>query len=256
MTETEWLTSTDLEDMLSFVHARASDRQLRLFACACLRRFEFLLRDEEGRKGIGVAEKYADGLVARGELREAHHSVPYFLSCVTAHEAVRSAVFWVTTEDASLAASRVAASLRSAAVATILSQTTAQPSLNAQANLAAFEARHAEETHQAFLLRDIVGTHLEPRPALDPTILSWNNSLIRRMAEAIYAERCWLEMAILADALLDAGCPDENLIQHCRDAGEHVRGCWALDHILGKNSQPTPLARLLLQRYASHLPAS
>jgi hypothetical protein len=41
-------------------------------------------------------------------------------------------------------------------------------------------------------------------------------------------------LAILADALLDAGCEKEELIQHCRNDGPHVRGCWALDLILGK----------------------
>jgi hypothetical protein len=41
-------------------------------------------------------------------------------------------------------------------------------------------------------------------------------------------------LAILADALLDAGCDAEELIQHCRSAGPHVRGCWAVDLLLGK----------------------
>jgi hypothetical protein len=61
------------------------------------------------------------------------------------------------------------------------------------------------------------------------------------MAEAIYEERKMSEgtldtarLAILADALLDAGCDSEDLIQHCRQPGPHVRGCWAIDLILGK----------------------
>jgi hypothetical protein len=41
-------------------------------------------------------------------------------------------------------------------------------------------------------------------------------------------------MPILADALLDAGCDQEELLTHCRSAGPHVRGCWAIDLILGK----------------------
>jgi hypothetical protein len=43
-----------------------------------------------------------------------------------------------------------------------------------------------------------------------------------------------VELAVKADALLDAGCGDEDLIQHCREPGPHVRGCWAVDLILGK----------------------
>jgi hypothetical protein len=64
---------------------------------------------------------------------------------------------------------------------------------------------------------------------------------VRRIAEGIYEQRQLpastfdnARLAILPDALLDAGCDSEDLIQHCRSAGPHVRGCRALDLILGK----------------------
>jgi hypothetical protein len=64
---------------------------------------------------------------------------------------------------------------------------------------------------------------------------------VRRIAQGIYEERRMPEgtlesarLAILADALLDAGCGDEALVQHCRTPGPYVRGCWAMDLILGK----------------------
>ena len=41
-------------------------------------------------------------------------------------------------------------------------------------------------------------------------------------------------LAILSDALLDAGCDDEALLQHLREPGPHVRGCHGIDLILGK----------------------
>jgi hypothetical protein len=41
-------------------------------------------------------------------------------------------------------------------------------------------------------------------------------------------------MPILADALEDAGCDNADILQHCRGAGEHVRGCWVVDLVLGK----------------------
>ena len=47
--------------------------------------------------------------------------------------------------------------------------------------------------------------------------------------------RAFGRLPILADALLDAGCDNEELIAHCRSAGPHVRGCWAIDLILGKS---------------------
>ena len=52
--------------------------------------------------------------------------------------------------------------------------------------------------------------------------------------------RCFAEgrdlglMPVLADALEEAGCSDDELLGHLRGPGPHVRGCWALDLILGK----------------------
>jgi hypothetical protein len=36
-------------------------------------------------------------------------------------------------------------------------------------------------------------------------------------------------MAILADALEEAGCTDQGILTHCRQPGEHIRGCWVVD---------------------------
>ena len=41
-------------------------------------------------------------------------------------------------------------------------------------------------------------------------------------------------MPILADALEDAGCTNQDILNHCRGGGEHVRGCWVVDLLLGK----------------------
>jgi hypothetical protein len=54
------------------------------------------------------------------------------------------------------------------------------------------------------------------------------------LAQAIYDERAFDRLPILADALLDAGCDNEELLAHLRSEGPHVRGCWAVDLILGK----------------------
>jgi hypothetical protein len=76
---------------------------------------------------------------------------------------------------------------------------------------------------------------------LPPAVLAWNDGTVRRLAESIYEERQMPEgtldagrLAVLADALLDAGCGDEGLIAHCRSQGPHVRGCWAVDLLLAK----------------------
>jgi hypothetical protein len=95
---------------------------------------------------------------------------------------------------------------------------------------------------QADLLRDICGNPARPLPPLPPAIRAWSDGTVRRIAEGVYDERRLPEgtldsgrLAILADALSDAGCDNDDLIQHCRSGGPHVRGCWAVDLILGKS---------------------
>jgi hypothetical protein len=70
---------------------------------------------------------------------------------------------------------------------------------------------------------------------IDPAVLAWNDATVPRLARAIYEDRGFGRLPLLGDALLDAGCDDEELIRHCRSGGPHVRGCWAVDLILGKS---------------------
>jgi hypothetical protein len=90
-------------------------------------------------------------------------------------------------------------------------------------------------------LRDLVANPFRPRPTIQAAWLSWSGGTVRHLAEAIYQERSLPEghldltrLAVLADALEDAGCADPDLLGHLRGAGPHVRGCWATDLLLGK----------------------
>jgi hypothetical protein len=62
---------------------------------------------------------------------------------------------------------------------------------------------------------------------------TWNNGVVRNLAQRIYQDQAFADLPILADALEDAGCTDRELFDHLRGPGPHVRGCWALDLILG-----------------------
>jgi hypothetical protein len=50
----------------------------------------------------------------------------------------------------------------------------------------------------------------------------------------MYESRDFAAMPILGDALQDAGCDWEEMLDHCRGGGGHVRGCWVVDLVLGK----------------------
>src|SRR5438093_417452 len=82
MTEAKWLTCADPHSMLEFLRtgSRVSDRKLRLFGCACVRRIWHLLTDEQSRRAVEMSEGFADGLVSerkrRGELRRTPRGSP------------------------------------------------------------------------------------------------------------------------------------------------------------------------------------
>ena len=50
----------------------------------------------------------------------------------------------------------------------------------------------------------------------------------------MYDSRDFSAMPILADALQDAGCGSADVLNHCREPGAHVRGCWVVDLVMGK----------------------
>jgi hypothetical protein len=189
--------------MVNFLRGR-SDRKLRLFACACCRRMWHLLTDKRSRKAVEVAEGYADELTSREEL-----------------DAMRGAAgdAW---RDTVPAAARIAA-------CHALEATVRNPAKGA-ARIAARDPAGAVQTD---LLRDLFGNPFR-LVALDPSWLGWNGSTVVRLAQAIYEDRAFDRLPILGDALEEAGCTDQDILAHCRGQGEHVRGCWVLDLVLGR----------------------
>jgi hypothetical protein len=83
------------------------------------------------------------------------------------------------------------------------------------------------------LLRDIFGNPFRP-VTINPEWVACNDGMVRKTAQAIYDERAFDRMPILADALQDAGCDNADILDHCRKPGEHVKGCWVVDLLLGK----------------------
>jgi hypothetical protein len=86
---------------------------------------------------------------------------------------------------------------------------------------------------------DIIGNPLRTLPAVHTSLLTWNGGVILKLAQAAYDERHLpsgeldpARLGVLADALIDAGCTDAELLEHFRGEGPHLRGCYAVDCIL------------------------
>jgi len=90
--------------------------------------------------------------------------------------------------------------------------------------------RSLVEKEQPKWLRDIFGYPFRP-VTIDP---AWRTSTAVSVAQGVYTERAFDRLPILADALEDAGCTNADILNHCRQPGEHVRGCWCVDLVLGK----------------------
>jgi hypothetical protein len=80
------------------------------------------------------------------------------------------------------------------------------------------------------LIRDLFGNPFRP-VTIDPAWLTRN---VIAIAEGIYEAHAFDGMPILADVLEESGCNDAEILDHCRSPAEHVRGCWVVDAILGK----------------------
>jgi hypothetical protein len=92
-------------------------------------------------------------------------------------------------------------------------------------------AHKAEEDAQAMLLADVLGDLSRPLPQVEP---SWLQAGVVSLARAIYAERAFDRLPVLADALEEAGCADAGILNHLRGPGPHALGCWCLDLLLAK----------------------
>jgi hypothetical protein len=230
MTEADWNSCTDPQVMLEFLRDsnRLSERKARLFGCACCRRIWRLLHRGQSRRAVEEAERYADGLVDEAALLDIDTTATAGAD-EDGPDRYRAAV-----------AARISArvSPMPSAVADFAQRAvTCEPGSGHY--LASFRQERAA---QGALLRDLFGPLPFREVHIDPTWLRWNDGAVLRLATAIYEERQLPSgtldngrVAILADALLDAGCDNEEVLGHCRQQGEvHVRGCWVIDLLLGK----------------------
>jgi hypothetical protein len=256
MTESEWLECTDPSRMLSFLQDRISARKSRLFASACGYEIRVHMPDPRCVKAIEAAERFADGLATGEELngardwakdvvKECTHEARY-ISATGSREAIADAA--ASTAAGGVAKNVVRASAWDAArgvVAPFAEVLASQAECEACTRGASpteitrniEEARAIGIAFQISILRDIVGNPFRTATITSP----WRTPTVADLATAAYGERVRNNgrldsdrLAVLSDALEEAGCDDEAILGHLRGPGPHARGCWVLDLILGK----------------------
>jgi hypothetical protein len=220
--------------MLAFLNGKASDRKLRLFAVACVQRVLPLLPEEPYRRIVQLAERYADGTAALKELAPFVEISPLDFTTyvpLDASRAFKAAAYavlgtvnpqfqrggWALSKNAAIAIAWDAVGV-------------AKRAADAEAWATAWNAAEAAELgNQSDILRDLCNPF---RPA------SRNQTLLHpdviAVARQMYDDQAFQRMAELANVLEKAGSNNPDLLNHCRQPGIHVRGCWLVDYILGK----------------------
>lgn len=217
MTEQDWLNRDNPKQLIKLMADRGGERKFLLFAAACCRRVWGHL-DERSRRAVEMLESHADGdevdlATARKLTEEALRSPSAGYGPFAPRAALQRGKPHVRAQEASVWAARLPA---------------IQVSTNGvNGDQKTFEG---ERRAQCELFRDIFGNPFRPL-AVDPR---WRTETVLALARGLDADRAFDRLPILADALQDAGCEDEQLLSHCRGPGPHVRGCWVMDLLLGK----------------------
>lgn len=165
MSDAEWQACDDPRPMLSAVCGRVSDRTLRTFAVACVRRVWHLLRDERARRAVEAAEAFLTGQITGDELAEAKAAitgVPPLLDHRPGDDGAFGGAWYASGESSWYAAwygCRHAAEAvgEVAREAADLDWDDDFVAAHRAANTIAARARDAELVVQASLLRDLIG---------------------------------------------------------------------------------------------------
>jgi hypothetical protein len=220
MIRSEWEEVGNPHLMLGCLRNVATDRKLRLFGIACWLESKQTLAPD-ARKALGTVEQYADGLLGAEDLWSAFGRLPDV-------PGRRLAVPRSLDVDDARRVSRW----------TICpTEALPEPRGGMWYYVPRLDGYHSEQLAHGRLLQCLFG---EPwrRVRFAPT---WRTPDACSLAEAALERRDPstghldpVRMALLGDALEDAGCSDRAVLEHCRAGGPHVYGCWVVDRILGQ----------------------
>ena len=205
MSESEWLECEELPPMLRLLVKSIGwflgpigDRRFLLYACACCR----VGKKNAYLDAVEVAERFADGLAGEDVRAAQQYNTP----------ALSHAPIWglfVVPVDGGIQCW----------------------------NLAKPVTTSEEWPLYTHLLRCVFGNPFRPL-SMNTT---WLTPSVIGLAQSAYDERIMPSgeldtdrLAVLSDALEEAGCDSEDILNHLRGSAPHVRGCWVVDLLLGK----------------------
>ncbi|HEY7423378.1 MAG TPA: hypothetical protein VH682_03975 [Gemmataceae bacterium] len=222
MNEAEWDHCQNPGLLIEQIGGRATARKVRLFNAASVKLLCGPTTNQIVRSLLAVAEKMADGAASRAEIVQARLAARRIRREFP--PAPKDEPIWNCVEAV---APDPFPSFQGIQVCTTCF---VSPSPGPEWSAALWR----DAPTWVFLLRELFGNPFRP-VVVDPSWLSWNDSTIPKIAQAIYDERAFDRLLILADALEEAGCNNADILTHLRGNGPHVRGCWPVDLILGKS---------------------
>jgi hypothetical protein len=236
MNDAEWLATEDTQEMIRALESASwtvSERKSRLFACACCHRVRDEFEGNDFWQLVEVSERYADGQATKSEMEQlARNIVKKDFHVLDGYGASLDTVGYRLY--------RAAEGYDEEPTYDIVDAWGAAYHCSTYVIEDRYEARMlhpsvppeqtVELAAQSRLLRDIFGNPFRP-VTFSP---AWRTDTALSLARQMYDSREFSAMPILADALQDAGCDSEDILNHCRGDGPHVRGCWVVDLVLGK----------------------
>jgi hypothetical protein len=242
-----WLECRDPRPLLQHLLAGATGRKKRLLLAGCVRRLGDLVPAGPLLNALVTSEEFADGLVGTARVakaqREAQRHAGERHAARVGASVSRAPLAETAATLAHAAAHAVANALNPAAPSVgvfAVAQAAAKKALADKGERVPFDlpASHLQVVVELAglcdIIRDVFGNPYR-RVAFQRSWLTAHNGVAVTLARAVYEDRAFDRMPILADALEDGGCDSADLLTHLRGAADHVRGCWALDLVLGLN---------------------
>jgi hypothetical protein len=226
MTEQEWFDELDFTRHLRFIEARLSLRQQRLLAAAFCR-LGNLAADPRLQRTIELAEEYADERCTLAALAAARQECREL--AIRAHED------GVREEGEARKWFQVSALAWSVSYAASMPVPVGKIGSEIPSAIMDYDDRTGPPNGLRRELRSLVWDVAGNPFAAPHFAAAWRTDTVRSLARQIYDSRDFGSMPILADALQDAGCDSEPILDHCRSPATHTRGCWLLDAVLERS---------------------